>query len=274
LIFEYDTYFSGKNKLIITTVDDLKIFEQEINPFAERAVVFKGVQNSLEKCKSYAQASFVKNLIVTPPRLPVSFEVAAYRFRNLPLTADFNQIQDYVSQVLESGKDFEEELVSVPQEMIKTPSGDYHIPEGILIKIFLKNESSKLIYYSILHVSPDNEISAIFPNEDLPSPSEYRVGGNKTEETGLLLVAPPQGLDVYKLFFSTREMNLLNTVTTRGVANNSAPENSVEAFLQDSYKTETLTRSAVRVGQQGGDLLNVQNLIINIVPAGQFINVK
>jgi metacaspase-1 len=274
LIIEYDTDFSGKNKLLISTVNEIRLFENSIDPKGADHLFLTGVQQGIDKIKTYGQAAFIKQLTSTPNNFRVSQEVVAYRFKKLPISASYEEIEAYLSLLLENESDIESELLEIPSEMIKNEGGDYVIPEGTMLTLKMHNQSARNIYYSLLHISPANEITSVFPNEDQFAPSEFRIGGNKTEVSGMLMLTPPNGTDIYKFFYSTRELNLMRTVNTRG-RGEPAPENSVESFLQESYKSEGLSRSApVRVGNQNGDLLSIQNLIIQIAPAGQFLGVN
>jgi hypothetical protein len=168
----------------------------------------------LQKISEYAQAKTLRNL---------SIENVEYS-ATLSLT-ELNKIEGTSGR---SSKDF--------IEVGKITSNKINV--GKYLRVDIKNNSNRVLYYSILDIDASGKISIVCPaNNRLPE--EYKVGGNTlSTNTGILIrTSPPLGQGVMKLVVTKQPLNLNGLVTSRGES--AGKGSNFDMFFQSTIKTRS-----------------------------------
>ncbi|TKC06820.1 DUF4384 domain-containing protein [Pedobacter polaris] len=140
----------------------------------------------------------------------------------------------------------------------------YEFNEGDTIMLWVKNPSKKDIYVNILDIQPNGQINPMLPNTSIEKPivaSELKIpaGQTRTFPEYIILLAPPLGTEIFKVFVTTKEINIEGLATpeseqvkTRGDLNLS----QFESLMINS--NNTATRGAqVSVKPTDGSVFNI-----------------
>jgi hypothetical protein len=165
----------------------------------------------MQKISDYAQGKFLRNL---------SIDNAEYS-ATIYLT-EVNKIEGTSGR---SAKDYSE-VGRITSNKIKV---------GKFLRVDIQNNSSRVLYYSILDIDASGKISIVCPKSGR-LPEEYKIVGNALSTNSGLIVkmSPPLGQGVLKLVVTKQPLNLSGLVTSRGEAANAA--SSFDMFFQSTIK--------------------------------------
>ena len=165
----------------------------------------------MQKISDYAQGKFLRNL---------SIDNAEYS-ATIYLT-EVNKIEGTSGR---SAKDYSE-VGRITSNKIKV---------GKFLRVDIQNNSSRVLYYSILDIDASGKISIVCPKNGR-LPEEYKVVGNALSTNNGIVVkmSPPLGQGVLKLIVTKQPLNLSGLATSRGEAANTA--SSFDMFFQSTIK--------------------------------------
>ena len=117
------------------------------------------------------------------------------------------------------------------------------IPEyknGDSVRIEVTNNSDMGVYINILDMQPDGKINAILPKSARGIKSEdlrIKAGDTRLFNTYNIVIRPPAGREVFKIFVSETDINLENLATKPGelVAKRGGKFNVIEKLVNDSH---------------------------------------
>jgi metacaspase-1 len=127
------------------------------------------------------------------------------------------------------------------------------IPEGTYVRFEVVNSSLATLFYSILNISPKNELSLLAP-DDKREPLEYRVTGNGSHMVPGIFLAENPGDDLLKLVVTREPLDLRSIVSTKGASSRGANNSSLEVFLSSSFRGTANTRSMESVSLEVEDV--------------------
>ncbi|RZL50617.1 MAG: DUF4384 domain-containing protein [Pedobacter sp.] len=142
----------------------------------------------------------------------------------------------------------------------------YEFNEGDTIMLWVKNPGKRDIYVNILDIQPNGQINSMLPNTAIDKPivaSELRVaaGQTRTFPEYIIVLAPPLGTEIFKVFVTTKEINVegLATPESEQVKTRSAGIMAMGEFEKLMVKTNDFkTRGAqVSVKPTDGSVFNV-----------------
>lgn len=122
----------------------------------------------------------------------------------------------------------------------KIVNGIYQFKEGDQVALWIKNNSSRSVFFNILDMQPDGIINPILPNKKVEIyPRDLKVASGASIigfRDYILDIYPPYGLELFKVFVSFDEINMETIATTRG-AEARGNLNSFEALVKKSFGT-------------------------------------
>lgn len=138
-------------------------------------------------------------------------------------------------------------------------NGMYEFYDGDTVTIFIRNTGTRDIYVNILDLQPDGIINPILPMRDkniysydlkIKAGSSFIFPAEKR-----LIISPPYGTEVFKVFTSTTEIDLEQIAITRGQATR-GNLSALEKLVKSSY---TITRgvTAGGIGKADGTTFSV-----------------
>ncbi len=164
----------------------------------------------------YAQAQYLRRLEMESPSLRLDFELAPVRLN--PETR---------------------RLDSISVDSKRDASGILHFQERDSFKIRITNLGDKSAYFTLLDIQPDNGINVLVPGEK-ETPAEFRVSPGQTVELpNFFQVAPPAGVEMFKLISTDKPVDLRPLAHSRGVATRSnLRQNPLEKLFAQTYFNE------------------------------------
>lgn len=235
-------------ELIVTTMLDDVIFKKPLN-YQGEAINNKDIQEALIPIMSYCQARFLRETSLDNPEMKAEVLIVPLKIRE---GANSNDLKN---------ENFEE----LDPESLKDRNGNIIVPEGTYIRLKIRNLSTRKMYYTLIDIFPDNNLSVLYPHPRR-SPAEYSVeGGRESDKTAVFQIGPPYGNDVLKLIVSETPINLSSVVSTRGESRGDGSH--LELLFQNSFNS---TRGPKNVE------LNIENLGIyttyyKIVPKDEML---
>lgn len=122
----------------------------------------------------------------------------------------------------------------------KIVNGIYQFKEGDQVALWIKNNSSRSVFFNILDMQPDGIINPILPNKKVEIyPRDLKVASGASIigfRDYILDIYPPYGLELFKVFVSFDEINMETIASTRG-ADARGNLNSFEALVKKSFGT-------------------------------------
>jgi metacaspase-1 len=147
----------------------------------------------------------------------------------------------------------------------KIKNGIYEFYEGDTLTISITNNGSKNIYINILDLQPDGIINAILPNKAFDIyPNEIKIQA-RTQftfpiERYFIVIAPPYGDEVFKIFACISEIDVENIATNKG-ENTKGNLSVLENMVQKSYKIKS--NEVVNYNNVNG---SISTLLFRIIP--------
>ncbi len=198
----------------------------------------------IEQIKSFSQANYLRGLDVTDSKMDVKFEF-------IPIIPK-----------VEGGKTSEASRGDIST---KVEAGVLTFKEGEMCKIKITNNGTKILYFTIIDIQPDNKINLIVPNKlNGRLAVDYQIKPGETKELGdddIIEFSPPYGNEVYKIIATETELDLSTIITTRG--EKPGDSNPFSVLFSEAYK-ETGTRGTKMPNIPQGSA-NVYSLTFKIV---------
>ena len=125
---------------------------------------------------------------------------------------------------------------------LRIKGGRFEAHNGDKLTLNIRNNGTQTVYVNVLDLQPDGGINAILPNMQgnvKIGPDQLAVppGGRYDLPAGdYILIGPPFGTEVFKLFASPVEINLENLANTRGGIDPSHPPTMMEQLVRASYR--------------------------------------
>ncbi len=206
----------GATISVVSGSDDV-IFEKPVS-YQGQAINEKEINEALLKMVSYSQALFLRELELDNPEMKAEVII-------IPL-----KIRDGANRSNLSNEDFTE----LDPETLRGEDGVLRVTEGTFVRLKIKNNSSRTVYYSLIDIFPDNDLGILYP-DDRRTAAEYKVKGfNESDVMNVFEIGPPYGKDVLKLILSEQPMDLSNVISTRGQSRGGG--NPLESLFQNSFK--------------------------------------
>jgi hypothetical protein len=163
-----------------------------------------------EKLKQYAQYKFLKTLQTKEEGISVDVKLVPV----INGTAELDNIQ---------------------KRMV---NGRLELLEGDTVKLYAKNTGIEKVYINILDMQPDGIINAILPNEkeDMHAVDLHLEPGKSTLfGKYMIVIGPPYGTEVFKIFASSSEIDLEKIATSKGSTARGGNLSVLESLVKDSF---------------------------------------
>lgn len=208
----------GATISVVSKFNDV-IFEKPAS-YHGQTINEKEISEALLKMVSYSQAHFIRGLTLDNPEMKAEVII-------VPL-----KIRDGANRSNLSNEDFTE----LAPETLRDEDGVLRVTEGTYVRLKIKNNSSKTMYYSLIDIYPDNDFGILYP-DNRRTPGEFKVKGFKESDVmNVFQIGPPYGIDVLKLILSEQPLELSNVISSRGQSQGSG--NPLESLFQKSFVKE------------------------------------
>lgn len=243
LLIEENNKFTRGNNIMISTVKDMELWSSS----ADLSDATKAADLITERIIAYAQSRFLRNLDVEDNKLKADLKI-------LP----FNVKQEG-RNVIEDGE--------MPVEVRTDEAGNLFLKDGDAFKVQITNQGNQTIYFTILDIQPDDQVSILLPAKGR-LPQEYKVEPGKTYTSPLIKIGPPYGNEVFKLITSASPLDLSTVVRTRGEnpATRGAEANPFQKLFAETYRPDGATRGAETMSLPAGSV-HVKSVVFQIKPA-------
>ncbi|MCU7551966.1 caspase family protein [Chitinophagaceae bacterium LB-8] len=225
--------WEGEPELII-----VKGSEEDSIKFATTGKLYKTVQHSdpgntalIEALRRYAQYKFLQGLEFNDPNTNTEVRLVPVLQRKAN-TAAIDQ---------------------------KIKYGTYVFNEGDTIALWIKNKSSHPVYFNVLDLQPDGIINPVFPNKQLkiyPQDLRIEAGQSKLFQRPFIVIAPPYGMEIFKVFTSKTEIDMEGIVNVRR-GEEPAKLSSLEQLVDQSFEIGTRKGRMEKVNTSEGSIYSV-----------------
>ena len=236
---QYITLDSRQADLIIEAVKgsdgkDIQIYSK--NDY----VVWKGTEPSsediIDEIKRYLRVNFIRGLEMENEELKASFSfVPVQVIKEGTRTSIGNEI---------------------PLEKKINDLGTTVFKDGDHSQYTITNNSKKTIYFTLLDIQPNNEITVLIPEPGRTAEEYYLRRGESFRYKNLLKFGDPFGTEMFKLITSEEPLNLGTIISNRGMrGKGDVYNNPFELLLEDSFKSDANnSRSITTVNIPSGDV--------------------
>jgi hypothetical protein len=150
----------------------------------------------------------------------------------------------------------------------KLVNGIYEFNVNDSLLVWVKNKGDKAIYFNILDLQPDGVINPILPNTRLqppiyPADLKVEAGQEILFDKYKITIAPPYGMEIFKIFVSEAEINMEGIAISAGLK----PRGNftlLEKLVNNSYSIATRGAKIENSGKAEGSTFN---LLFRIKPA-------
>ncbi len=145
---------------------------------------------------------------------------------------------------------------------------EFNINDSLLL--WVKNKGEKAIYFNILDLQPDGVINPILPNTRLqppiyPADLKVDAGQEILFDKYKITIAPPYGMEIFKVFVSENEINMEGIALSAGLK----PRGNftqLEKLVNNSY---TIATRGAKIENNGKAEGSTFNLLFRIKPANE-----
>lgn len=144
-------------------------------------------------------------------------------------------------------------------------NGLYEFTDHDTVVLLITNTGQQDAYINILDMQPDGVINAVLPNRIhsiLPYDLKLRAGESRLLTEHKVIISPPYGTEVFKIFVSPKEMDMETIAQSRGESGRE-DLSLLEKLVQNSYEP---TRGDDLNSKRNNDG-TTYNLIFSIKPA-------
>lgn len=130
--------------------------------------------------------------------------------------------------------------------------GGLQLRVGDVFKIKIKHRGEKAAYFTLLDIQPDNLVNVLVPSET-ETPAEMRlVPGQEITLPRFFEVAPPFGMEVFKLIATDQPVDLRSVAQSRGQGLKANPSPLEHLFAQTFGNDEVQTRGGKTISVGAG----------------------
>lgn len=175
----------------------------------------------------YAQALFLRNLSTVNSEFDLVLEL-------IPITA-------VEKEVTGEGRFKKTVTVEKGRGMIqdKIVNGRVQLDSGDMFKLKVTNRGTKVAYFTLLDITPTNDVAVIIPGKNQPADEFVIRPGESIELSKIYTISPPYGTEMFKLIATPQPVDLRQIVSTRGAKTHVPPSNPFERLIQSSYVENT-----------------------------------
>ncbi|MDX2047958.1 MAG: caspase family protein [Chitinophagaceae bacterium] len=205
------------------------------------SMVDRGNKKDLqEQIRRYAQYKFLEKLQITDPSCKVDVKLVPI----IDGKADKSKINQ------------------------KIVNGIYEFNVNDSLVIWVKNKGDKTVYLNILDIQPDGIINPLLPNTGLKPPiypGDLKVlpGQEILFQNYIIQIAPPTGMETFKIFVSETEINLEGIAAGAGTMSR-GNFTVLETLVNNSYQVATRGAKMENITKTDG---STYNLLFRIKPA-------
>lgn len=218
-------------------IDSLKIAS---NGYLFSTVKANDKKDLLAQLKRYVQYSFLQQLQITD-------RTSKLEIRLIP----------FINGKADTSKD---------NQKLVTGIYEFNVNDSLLV--WVKNNGEKAVYFNILDLRPDGVINPILPNTRLqppiyPADLKVEAGQEILFDKYKITIAPPYGMEIFKIFVSETEINMEGIAVSAGLK----PRGNftmLEKLLNNSYAIATRGAKIENSGKAEGSTFN---LLFRIKPA-------
>ncbi len=152
----------------------------------------------------------------------------------------------------------------------KMVNGIYEFNVNDSLLVWVKNNGDKAIYFNILDMQPDGVINPILPNTRLqppiyPADLKVEAGQEILFDKYKITIAPPYGMEIFKIFVSETEINMEGIAVSAGLKSR-GDFTVLEKLVNNSYTIATRGAKIENSGKAEGSTFN---LLFRIKPANE-----
>ncbi len=170
-------------------------------------------------------------------------------------------------------KNHRDEVIKVEakgEESDLMTDGELKLGPDDIVCIEVKNTGLKPAYFSIIEIMPDGSVAPVAPCDKSPNAEEFKLEPGETrvlQEIAFEGFAPPYGKNVYKVFASSKALNLRPIVNTRGTENTKGSTSVVENIVGASFfGTSTRGGNKTMAVSSNDDTGSTYDYVITIIP--------
>lgn len=239
--------------ILIESADSLAVIsadEQNLGQFSiaktSEAVLKRKI---LQVIKNTGQIKFLRSLSATSAHYNLSAEI-------IPVAVD--QLTKEVHQL--------------PVSDFTGPNGLLRLPIGAYFKIMIHNAGSKMAYFNLIDIQPNNEFKIIIPSQWNPNETaeEFSIQPGQS----ILLNKPwevgePYGQEIFKLIATDAPVDLRSIQSSGGAMKRGINKlTPLEQLFSDSYYTDDINTRGGEVKRVKAGSLGVSTLNFEITPVG------
>jgi hypothetical protein len=136
---------------------------------------------------------------------------------------------------------------------------EFNVNDSLLI--WVKNNGDKTVYFNILDIQPDGIINPILPNTAIRPkiyPQDLKVdpGQEILFDKYKITIAPPLGMENFKVFVSEKEINMESIATSAGTKSR-GDFSVLEQLVNNSYSMATRGGKVENTGKSEGSTFNL-----------------
>ncbi len=143
----------------------------------------------------------------------------------------------------------------------KLVNGIYEFNVNDSLLVWVKNNGEKAVYFNILDLQPDGVINPILPNTRLqppiyPSDLKVEAGQEILFDKYKISIAPPYGMELFKIFVSETEINMEVIAVSAGLKSR-GDFTVLEKLVNNSYTIATRGAKVENSGKAEGSTFNL-----------------
>jgi len=205
---------------------DIVIFEKPVS-YQGKTINEKEISEALLKMVSYSQALFLRDLNLDNPEMKAEVIIVPLKIKD---GANRNNFRN-------------EDFIELDPETLRGEDGVFRVTEGTFVRLKIKNNSSKTMYYSLIDIFPNNDLAVLYP-DNRRTAAEFKVKGfNESDVMNVFEIGPPYGIDVLKLILSEEPLALSNVISSRGQSRGNG--NPLESLFQNSFNETRGPKNAI-----------------------------
>ena len=204
----------------------------------------------LKSIISYEQVKMMRSLEIENSEYNMTIEIIPYKLKEgVPLSKKNKPEEDFIkldsSYIYKKGS-------TIPE-----------IPVGTFVKFKVKNNGSFSLYYTILDISPLNEMVVLAPTQK-KSPQEFKVAPGKEQIIpGIYKLSEPLGDEMLKIIMTSQAIDLRTVMSAEG-AGTRGSSSPFEDLLNSSFRSNENTRGVQQEALETEDI-GVKSFLFKII---------
>lgn len=120
----------------------------------------------------------------------------------------------------------------------KIVNGRVQLDSGDMFKLKITNKGTKVAYFTLLDITPTNEVAVIIPGKNQAAEEFVIRPGESIELSKIYTISPPYGMETFKLIATPQAVDLRQIVSSRGNTERTV-SSPFEKLIQSSYVENT-----------------------------------